>query len=228
MTKSCYVQMSALFFLKDMEIFDITVPISDSVPIYNGDPKVRIETAFALENGDAANVTTICCGLHTGTHVDAPSHFISGGRTSADLDLDKLVGTCRVIEIAESTNEIGPDELGSLSGVERVLFKTKNSSFWNKLNGNFRTDYTAVSPETAQILVDNGVKLVGIDYLSIEKFESKDFLTHRILLEREIVILEGLDLRGIEPGDYEMACLPLKYIGGKGDGAPARTILIKR
>ncbi|MBX3244337.1 MAG: cyclase family protein [Acidobacteria bacterium] len=211
-----------------MRIFDITVPVSDSVPVYDGDPRPRIDTVISLENGDAANVSAICCGVHTGTHVDAPSHFISGGRTSADLDLSKLVGACRVIEIAESIDEIGPDELGDISGIERVLFKTKNSSFWNDLSGDFRTDYTSFSPEAAQILADNSIKLVGIDYLSIEKFDSEDFLTHRILLEREIVILECLDLRGIEPGDYEMACLPLKYIGGKGDGSPARTILIKR
>ncbi len=211
-----------------MRIFDITVPISDSVPVYDGDPKARVDTVFSLENGDPANVSSICCGVHTGTHVDAPSHFISGGRTSADLDLGKLVGACRVIEVADHVAEIGPAELDGISGAERILFKTKNSAFWNDANSDFRTDYTSLSPEAAQILADNSIKLVGIDYLSVERFESEDFRTHRILLESEIVILEGLDLRGIEPGDYEMACLPLKYIGGKGDGAPARTILIKR
>lgn len=216
------------FVLKAMRIFDITVPISDSVPVYDGDPKAHVDTVFSLENGDMANVSAICCGVHTGTHVDAPSHFISGGRTSADIDLGKLVGACRVIQIAESVAEIGPDEISDISGVERILFKTKNSAFWNDADSKFRADYTSLSPKAAQILADKDIKLVGIDYLSIEKFESEDFRTHRILLESEVVILEGLDLRGIEPGDYEMACLPLKYIGGKGDGAPARTILIKR
>jgi arylformamidase len=120
---------------------------------------------------------------------------------------------------------ISPDQLPPMDGVERILFKTRNSAFWNDMSAGFREDFTYITPEAAQILADNAVKLVGIDYLSVERFGSVDFATHIALLEKEVVILEGLDLREVPAGDYEIICLPLKYTGGTGDGAPARTIL---
>ena len=118
-----------------------------------------------------------------------------------------------------------PEHLGDLSGVERVLFKTRNSSFWNDTSTGFRTDFTYISPEAARVIADRGIVFTGLDYLSVEKFGASDFSTHMTLLEKEIVILEGADLRAVADGDYELLCLPLKYIGGTGDGAPARTIL---
>lgn len=208
-----------------MKIYDITVPISDSVPIYEGDPKARIDVCLSIANGDSANVSQMCFGVHTATHVDAPNHFIDGTRRVDQLDLEKLIGRCRVVAIDDQVMSIGPQHLGDLTDVERILFKTRNSAFWNDPEKGFRTDFTFISPEAAKVLADSGVKLVGIDYLSVEQFGSKDFKTHITLLEKEIVILEGADLRGIAPGDYELICLPLKYIGGAGDGAPARTIL---
>jgi len=141
------------------------------------------------------------------------------------LDLDKLIGPCRVIEIGETAEAVLPEHLADLDGVERVLFKTRNSAFWNEQQKGFRTDFAYISPEAARILVDKGIKLTGIDYLSVEKFGSDDFATHITLLEAEVVIIEGVDLREVPAGDYEILCLPLKYIGGGGDGAPARTIL---
>ena len=208
-----------------MKIYDITVPISDSVPIYEGDPKARIDICLSIANGDNANVSQMCFGVHTATHVDAPNHFIDGTRRVNQLDLDKLIGNCRVIGVDDSVTAIEPQHLGNLANVERVLFKTRNSAFWNEPEKGFRTDFTYISPEAAIVLAESGVKLVGIDYLSVEQFGSKDFKTHITLLEKEVVILEGADLRGVEPGDYELICLPLKYTGGAGDGAPARTIL---
>jgi len=208
-----------------MKIYDITVPISDSVPIYEGDPKARIDVCLSIANGDSANVSQMCFGVHTATHVDAPNHFIDGTRRVDQLDLDKLIGNCRVIRIDESITAIEPQHLGDLAGVERILFKTRNSAFWNEPEKGFCTDFTYISPDAAKVLADSGVKLVGIDYLSVEQFGSKDFKTHITLLEKEVVILEGIDLREVNPGDYELICLPLKYIGGAGDGAPARTIL---
>ena len=208
-----------------MKIYDITVPISENVPIYEGDPKVKIEVAASMKNGDAANVTQLCFGAHTGTHVDAPNHFIDGTRKVHELDLAKLIGVARVVEIEENAMAIEPRHVENLETVERILFKTRNSGFWNEPEKGFRTDFTYITPEAARVLAEKNVKLVGIDYLSVEKFGSNDFATHITLLEKEIVIVEGLDLREVPAGDYELICLPLKVISPTGDGAPARTIL---
>jgi arylformamidase len=208
-----------------MKIYDVTVPISEGVPIYFGDPAVRIESPKTIAAGDGANVSHLCLGAHTGTHVDAPNHFIEGTRRLDQLDLEKLVGPCVVVELDDSVLAVEPKHLLELAGVERILFKTRNSAFWNEPEKGFRTDFTYINPESARILADSGVKLVGIDYLSVEKFGSAGFATHITLLEKEVVILEGLDLREVPAGEYEILCLPLKYTGGTGDGAPARTIL---
>ncbi len=208
-----------------MKIYDVTVPVSEGVPIYAGDPRVRIESVKRIAGGDNANVSHLCLGAHTGTHVDAPNHFIDGTRRVEDLDIEKLIGTCRVVEVADSVMAIEPAHLVDFDGVERVLFKTRNSAFWNEPEKGFRMDFTFISPEAARVLASSDVVLVGIDYLSVERFGSDDFATHITLLEKEIVILEGLDLRAVPAGDYELICLPLKYVGGDGDGAPARTIL---
>jgi arylformamidase len=211
-----------------MEIFDVTVPISQGVPIYEGDPPAGVDAVHKIAAGDAANVSKIWFGVHTATHVDAPNHFIEGTRRVDQLDLEKLIGPCRVVAVDDAVEAILPEHLNGVSGVERLLFKTRNSAFWNAPERGFRSDFTYISPEAARVIADRGIKLVGIDYLSVEKFGSTDFATHRTLLKNEIVIIEGLDLRAVEPGDYELVCLPLKYVGGSGDGAPARTVLIKR
>jgi arylformamidase len=208
-----------------MKIYDVTVAVSENVPIYEGDPRVIIEGVKSIAGGDGANVSNLCFGAHTGTHVDAPNHFIDGTARIGDLDLEKLVGTCRVIEVADDVIAIDASHLDGAGGAERVLFKTRNSAFWNEPSAGFRTDFTYITPEAALKLADADVKLVGIDYLSVEKFGSTDFSTHITLLKNEIVILEGLDLREVAAGDYEIFCLPLKYAGATGDGAPARTIL---
>lgn len=208
-----------------MKIYDVTFPISERTPIYEGDPKVKIDVTASLARGDAANVSLVCCGVHTATHVDAPNHFIDGTRKVHELELEKLIGFARVIELDENVLAIEPEHLENLGNAERVLFKTRNSGFWNEPEKGFRTDFTYITPEAARVLVEKKIKLVGIDYLSVEKFGSTDFATHITLLEKEVVIIEGLDLREVSGGDYELICLPLKYIGGAGDGAPARTIL---
>jgi arylformamidase len=208
-----------------MKIYDITFPISENVPVYEGDPNVEIKVASSIAKGDHANVTQLCCGAHTATHVDAPNHFIDGTRKVHELELEKLIGAARVIRIDDAVTAIEPENLGNLENVERVLFKTRNSAFWNEPEKGFRKDFTYISPEAARVLADAGMKLVGIDYLSVEKFGSEDFATHITLLEKEIVIIEGLDLREISAGDYELICLPLKIISETGDGAPARAVL---
>lgn len=208
-----------------MKIYDITVPISEDLPIYEGDPKVSISVASSIADGAPANVSKMCFGVHSGSHVDAPNHFIEGARRVDGLDLDKLIGPCRVVEIDRDAGSIGPEHLEAVAGTERVLFKTKNSMFWRSGDKTFRTDFTYIEPEAARLLAAEPVKLVGIDYLSVEKFGSADFAVHHTLLEKEIVILEGIDLTDVPAGEYELICLPMKYRGGTGDGAPARCIL---
>jgi len=209
-----------------MKIFDVTIGIGGTTPIYAGDPPALVESAKRLAGGDSANVSKLAFGAHTGTHVDAPNHFIEGTRRVDQLDLNKLIGACRVVQVSDEVQTIEPHDFDGMDGVERVIFKTKNSAFWG--DPEFHPDFAHLSPAAAEKLIASGVKLVGIDYLSIEKFHSGDHAVHKAFLSKEIIILEGLDLRQIEPGDYELICLPLKYVGGEGDGAPARAVLIRR
>lgn len=211
-----------------MAIYDITVTIDAEAPIYKGDPGVEFVSFKAIGRGDSANVSHVAFGVHTATHVDAPNHFIDGAKRVHELDPNKLVGPCRVIEVPSDVTAIEPEHLGEIDGCERILFKTKNSHFWATPTDGFRTDFAYITPATAKLLVDSGVVLVGIDYLSIEKSGSPGHPVHITLLENETVILEGIDLRAIEPGDYDLICAPLKYDGATGDGAPARTFLVQR
>ena len=210
-----------------MKIYDITIAINAATPIYKGDPGVEITSFKAIANGSSANVSQISFGVHTATHVDAPNHFIDGARRVHELDPQKLVGPCRVIQVPEDVIAIEPEHVGNIDGITRVLFKTRNSAFWATPELGFRTDFTYLTPDTARLLVDNGVVLVGIDYLSIEKSGSPGHPVHITLLEKEVVILEGVDLSEVPPGDYELICMPLKYDGATGDGSPARTFLRK-
>ena len=207
-----------------MSIYDITNPIRAGMPIYEGDPGVEIAPWSALAKGDSANVSYLHLGAHTGTHVDAPAHFIEGAGRIDALSLDVLIGPARVVRVADDVTAIDTDFISgaNLIGVERVLFHTRNSSFWSE---GFRKDFTHLLPEAAELLVEMGVKLVGIDYLSIEKFHSGHHHTHLALLSRGVVIVEGLNLSDVPCGDYELLCLPLKIGEGAGDSAPARVVL---
>ncbi|OLE55733.1 MAG: hypothetical protein AUG51_02040 [Acidobacteria bacterium 13_1_20CM_3_53_8] len=210
-----------------MRIYDISVPISSETPIYPGDPGVRINQWASLAQNDPANVTLLHFGAHTATHVDAPAHFIAGGSRVEEIPLDVLIGMATVVEIPDDVSVIDAGKLPwlEMSGATRVLFKTRNSSFWSDLAQGFREDFTYIAPDAARALVERGVRLVGMDYLSVEKFQSEDHLTHVTLLEKSVVILEGLDLREVPAGRYELICLPLKIVGASGDGAPARAVL---
>lgn len=211
-----------------MRIHDISVPIAPgATPVYPGDPGIEIESWAAIERGDAANVTSLHFGAHTATHIDAPSHFIDGADGIPAIPLDALVGEARVVEMAHDVVAIEESHIESLhlDGAKRVLFKTRNSDFWADADGRFREDFTYITPDAARSLVARGVRLVGFDYLSIERFGSTDYETHLALLSRGVVIVEGLNLRGVEAGLYELICLPLKIEAGSGDGAPARAVL---
>jgi arylformamidase len=210
-----------------MRIYDVSVPLCASTPTFPGDPGIVLEQWAALDNGAPANVTMLHFGTHTGTHVDAPAHFISGAPRVEAMPLEVLIGRAHVVEIPHATSAIERShiEANNLDGATRVLFKTRNSDFWADLSQGFRTDFTYLTPGAARALADSGVRLVGIDYLSVEKFESSRYETHTILLERGVVIVEGLDLREVTAGVYELICLPLKIADGTGDGAPARAVL---
>ena len=210
-----------------MRIYDVSVPISEKTPTYPGDPGVELSPWAAIKGKDAANVTLLHFGAHTATHVDAPAHFIEGASRVEMMPLDVLVGEARVVEIPEEARAIKASHLSTdeLDGATRVLFKTRNSRFWDDTAAGFRSDYTYIEPDAARLLVENGVRLVGIDYLSVEAFKPARYETHEVLLSSGVVIIEGLDLRAVAAGAYELICLPLKIAGGLGDGAPARAIL---
>lgn len=205
-----------------MHIYDVTRPISAALPVYPGDPAIDITPIAQLAWGDAANVSRVVLSSHSGTHLDAPRHFFATGVTVDALDLHVLFGPARVYTLPCETHITAEDlQHLDLHGVERVLFKTRNSTLWNRPG--FHTDYIALTASAASLLVACGVRLVGIDYLSVDAFERQDFPVHRILLSAGVVILEGLDLQRVPPGHYELCALPLLL--QDGDGAPARVIL---
>ena len=207
-----------------MPIYDVTVPLHNALATWPGDPGVEITDWRSLANGDGASVSLLHFGAHSATHVDAPAHFIEGAARIDSLSLESLIGPARVVRVPDSLTEITSDFLSTcdLTGVQRIIFHTRNSAFWNE---GFRKDFTALTPEGAEMLVNLGVKLVGNDYLSIEKFRSGHHLTHLTLLRKGVVIVEGLNLSGVPDGDYEVMCLPLKIADGAGDGEPARVVL---
>lgn len=210
-----------------MPIYDVTVPLSNELPTWPGDPEVQIRDWRSLSNGDGVNVSILNFGAHSGTHVDAPAHFIEGAAKVETLALDVLIGEAHVIEVPEDYDAI--DEAFVLAhcapGATRVLFKTRNSAFWNEPKAEFHTDFTYLDFDAAMKLVQQGTKLIGIDYLSIEKFGEHDHETHHALLSHGVIILEGLNLSDIPAGKYELICLPLRLRSSEGDGAPARVVL---
>ena len=209
-----------------MPIYDVSVPVSNELPTWPGDPGVEITDWRSLSK-DGANVSLLYLGAHTATHVDAPAHFIEGAPKIESLPLDSLIGEAELIEVPEDARAIDVEFIRAKfkHGTERVLFKTRNSAFWSETNPQFHTDFTYLDLNAAQWLVQQSIKLVGIDYLSIEKFGSQHHETHVALLSRGVVILEGLDLSAVSAGKYELICLPMRLRNNLGDGAPARTVL---
>jgi len=207
-----------------MRIYDVTVGISPQMPVWPGDPAVQLERVEAIASGANANVSRLTCGVHTGTHVDAPVHFIDGAAPIESLSLKLLTGRAYVVNLpsAKVIDEATLAAAGLPPRTRRVLFRTRNSELWAKERA-FQTDFVAVDASGARWLVKKGVQLVGIDYLSVAPYgQSKE--THRTLLEAGIVVIEGLDLSRVTQGRYSLYCLPLKLIGS--DGAPARVILV--
>lgn len=209
-----------------MTIYDISLPVRTGGVIYPGNPPISITAQQAISRGAGANVSRLDFGSHTGTHVDAPKHFFDDGAGVDALALDVLMGPARLIAFPDSVLSIGEAELRErdLAGVTRLLMRTRNSAWLASGSAEFHRDYTYLAPDGAAYLAGLGVALVGVDYLSVEQFRSGHHRTHRTLLERGIVIVEGLVLTGPPPGDYDLRCLPLRLEAL--DGAPARAVLL--
>jgi len=207
------------------KIYDVTVPLSDEVPTFPGDPRFHMEFSHRISEGEPYNVARLTMGAHSGTHVDAPYHFLADGATVDQLPLEILMGKARVVDMTAADRIDRADlEQVDLRDDIRVLFKTRMSGQLRQPS--FQEDFVYLTPEAASYLVKVGLKLVGIDYLSIEKYGSRDFAAHHALLGSGVVIIEGLDLSEVEAGEYELACLPLRIAGA--DGSPARVVLRTR
>ena len=206
------------------KIIDITVSLTTEMPIWPGCKGIRITPTMRLENGDSSNVSEVDFNLHTGTHVDAPRHFLQNGTTVEQLPLDVLVGQSFVAHLPDAEN-VTPRNLTALnlpSGTERLLLRTRNSELWAARATEFREDFVALTHDAAQWIVDKGIRLIGVDYLSVQRY-GDDSRTHQILLGADIVVLEGLNLSDVKTGFYELICLPMKLAGT--EAAPARAIL---
>ena len=204
-----------------MRLIDITVPIRDGMFVYDGDPTVTLTRVKSIEDGQVANISRLDFGVHSGTHIDAPLHFIDGAPAAEQLPLEPLLGPVHVVDATAVEGELDADALAGLDlpeNGERILFKTPNSRLWEK--DEFSHEFVHLTGSGAQALLDRGVKLVGLDYLSVGDPDA-----HRVLLGAGIIAMEGLDLRDVEPGEYRLVCLPLKIVGS--DGAPARAVLVK-
>jgi arylformamidase len=209
------------------KIIDITVPFSTGLPLWPGDPAPSMDYMKCMAGGYRCNVTKLETGVHFGTHLDAPCHFIEGKKGVDELDLNVLVGTCTLIEIPD-VQKIQVADLEACNikkGTERLLIKTYNSDYWSQPAHEFRRDYSAITADAAAWIVDFGIKLIGIDYLSIQLFDDQVSTTHLVLLDAEVIIVEALDLRFAKPGNYKLTCLPMKLVGA--DGAPVRALIEK-
>lgn len=205
-------------------IYDISVPIRTGGLVYPGNPEIDIALQQAVARGAGANVSTLRFGSHTGTHADAARHFFDDGQPVDQIPLERLIGPALLVAFADDLRSVGAADLKAhdLKGHKRILLRTRNSALLSQKE--FVRDYTYLAPDGAEYLVDQGVELVGIDYLSIEQFHSGHHRTHRTLLAKSVVIVEGLDFSAPPPGEYQLVCLPLRIEGC--DGAPARAVLI--
>ena len=202
------------------------MPIGPGTPIFEGDPAYRIELAMSIAGGAVCNVSRLELGAHTGTHLDAPSHFIEGAPASESIPLDACIGPAWVVDATGLTRTIGAADIAGLdipAGETRLLFKTPNSDLWGA--SGFQSGFIAFDPGAAAQLVERGIVLVGIDYLSIAPF-GDPVATHRTLLAAAVVILEGIDLRDVAPGPVDLLCLPIRLVGS--DGVSARALVRPR
>lgn len=204
---------------------DVSVPISSELPRWPGSPEIQFERSLDLEKGDIATDTTLQFSVHTGTHVDAPSHFIRGGKSVEQMNLEILIGEAYVALLPDEVESITAALLKNLplpDQTSRLLLRTRNSSFWKAKGSEFQRDFVGLTVDAAQWIVNQGIQLIGVDYLSVQRYCDGPE-THQILLSAEVVVIEGLDLTAVSEGVYDIICLPIKLQGV--EGAPARVIL---
>ena len=215
--------------LMSSDWIDVTATLDPTTtPIYEGDAPLKFDFLKDMRKGDAFTLSAYSMGAHSGTHIDAPMHFVRDAAPIDRVPLEPLMGPARVIDIPDAVQSINADELNrhEWRGAQRVLFRTRSSlRGWMK-SPTFHRDFAYVAPDAAKLLADAGVKLVGVDYISAEQFGAPAPMTHRILLGRGIPIVEGLALETVRPGDYDLIVLPIK-VGGH-EGAPARAVLRRR
>lgn len=209
-----------------MRFYDITVPIENDMPVWPGDPPVRVVQVSSIAKGANANVSSLACGVHVGTHVDAPHHFLDGASTVEAMPLEALIGKAYVADLRRAAviDATSLQRARIPPRTVRLLLRTRNSEIWKRGERKFQTDFVGVDASGAEWLVQRKVKLVGVDYLSVAPYGNSR-PTHEILLGAGVVILEGVDLSRVPPGGYTLYCLPMKLAGS--DGAPARAILAK-
>lgn len=202
--------------------YDVSLTISDTLITWPTDPAVSIRKTSVISRGDTWNLSELKFGSHCGTHIDAPYHINENGITVDQIPLDALIGKATVVDI-KNKEKIDVEDLKSLAikNCERVIFKTINSTYWKRAE--FTKDFVYITKEAADYVAENNVKLIGIDYLSVDQFDNMHADAHHILLKKGVIIIEGLDLNRIEPGNYELIALPLKI--RNGDGSPARVVL---
>ena len=209
--------------MENRKIYDLSVSIYPGMLKWIDDQDVELTQETAIRNGDAYNFSRLTCSTHIGTHIDAPYHFTTDGKTVDQLNLYDLIGEALVVQM--DTDTITADELRDvdLKKYKRILFKTRNSELLK--SETFHKDYVALDHSAAELLVKNGVRVVGIDYLSIEMYETEEHPVHKLLTENGVIIIETLDLSKIEPGAYFLVALPLKL--RNSEGAPARVVLVE-
>lgn len=210
-----------------MKIYDITLTITPELPVWPGDVKVRLERVKKIEEGAADNLSIMTLGVHTGTHMDAPYHFVADGKKIDELPMEMMIGPVQVVQIPDEIDLITADVLKTVKidpNIKRILFKTRNSHWWEKGEIKFQTGFVGINEDAAQVLVQVGMVLVGLDYLSVAPFGNGK-PTHDILLQAGMTLLEGVNLARVSPGEYTIYSLPMKL--GATEGAPARVILIK-
>ena len=199
-----------------------------TTPVYAGDAPMKFDFLKDMRKGDALTLSAYSLGAHSGTHIDAPMHFVRDGAPIDRVPLEPLIGPARVIDIPDNVQSINAAELArhNWKGAERVIFRTRSSLRGWMHSSTFHRDFAYIAPDAAQLLASAGVKLVGIDYISAEQFGAPAPLTHRALLGKGIPIVEGLFLENIPAGEYDVIILPIK-IGGH-EAAPARAIVRRR
>ena len=206
------------------DYLDISLGISPDLPHWPGSPRIELSRRRDMDRGDPVNDSTLLCGVHSGTHVDAPLHFLADGTDVTQLSLDALIGPA-VVATLPDVEFITASDLEALNlpaDTQRLLLHTRNSEFWRRGDPEFHTDFAALTVDAAEWVVARGIRLIGVDYLSVQIFGG-DPQTHIALLQAGVVIVEGLNLSGVAPGAYELICLPLKLVGA--EGAPARAVL---